>query len=168
MPSCRWLTNSGATVLSGDNLMKLVWTPQPYLDNQQTDNTFPTLEEKVTPEAGDEYIQASIIIPHGNTFAHRTIVSCKCNAEGNIIGCAHDNPILNSCVYDIEFSDSKVTTLDANAIAKAVYTLCDPDGNEYIVLDELIDINHTDYALKLDQQKIMANSATCQWKSTKG
>ncbi len=33
--------------------------PQPYLDNKQMDKTFSTLKEKVTPEAGDEYIQAS-------------------------------------------------------------------------------------------------------------
>ncbi len=34
--------------------------PQPYLDNQQTDKTFPALKEEVTLEAGVEYIQASI------------------------------------------------------------------------------------------------------------
>ncbi len=36
---------------------------QPYLDKHQTDKTFPALEEDVTPKAGDEYIQASIMIP---------------------------------------------------------------------------------------------------------
>ncbi len=43
----------------------LIDTPdtQPYLDDQQTDKTFPVLEEEVTPKAGDEYIQASIMIP---------------------------------------------------------------------------------------------------------
>ncbi len=43
----------------------LIDTPdtQPYLDDQQTDTTVPKLEEEVTPEAGDEYIQASIMIP---------------------------------------------------------------------------------------------------------
>ncbi len=44
----------------------------PYLDSQQTDKTFPALKEEVTPEAGDDYMQASITIPHGNTFAHGT------------------------------------------------------------------------------------------------
>ncbi len=52
--------------------------PQPYLDNQQTDKTFPAVKEEVTPKAGDEYIQASIMIPHSNTFARGTVVSHKC------------------------------------------------------------------------------------------
>ncbi len=36
--------------------------PQPYLVNQQTVKTFHLLEEEVTPKAGDEFIQASIMI----------------------------------------------------------------------------------------------------------
>ncbi len=86
------------------------------------------------------YIQASIMIPSGNTFAHGTIVSCKRNAEGIIIGRAYDNPILDSYVYDVEFADGKVTTLMANTIVKAMYAQCDPDVNEYILLDKLIDV----------------------------
>ncbi len=108
------------------------------------------------------------MIPHGNTFACRTIVSHKHDAEGNIIGHAHDNPILDSCIYYVEFADGKVTHFTANAIAKAMYTQCDPDGNESILLDELIDIRCTDDALTLDQQKITVNGTTHQCNSTEG
>ncbi len=69
-------------------------------------------------EAGDKYIQESIMIPRNNNIAHGTVVSRKRDAEGNIIGRAHDNPILESCVYDVEFADSEVTARMANAIAK--------------------------------------------------
>ncbi len=92
--------------------------PQPYLDDQQADKTFPALEEEITPEAGDKCIQASIMIPRGNTFTSGTIVSHKHNAEGNIIGRAHNNPILDSWIYDVEFPDGKVTALTAIDIAK--------------------------------------------------
>ncbi len=81
--------------------------PQPYLGNQQTEKTFPTLEEEVTPKAGAKYIQTSIMIPHSTTFARAIVVSCKCNAEKNLIGCAHGNPILDSCVYDVELLTAK-------------------------------------------------------------
>ncbi len=53
------------------------------------------------------------MIPHDNTFAHGTVVSCKHDAEGNIIGFAHDNPILDSCLYAIEFADGIVMALTA-------------------------------------------------------
>ncbi len=142
--------------------------PQPYLDTQQTEKTFPVLEEEVTPKAGDKYIQASIMIPHGNIFACGTVFSHKCNAEGNAIGLVHDNPILDSCIFDVEFANGKVTTLTANAIAKAMYAQCYPDGNKCIFLDELIDVKHTDDALTFDQQKIIVNGTTHQCKFTKG
>ncbi len=101
----------------------------------------------------------------GNIFESRTIVSRKCDAEGNIIGHAHDNPILGSCIYEVEFADSKVTALTANAIARAMYAQCDPDGNKYILLDELIDVKRTDDALTLNQQTIIVNVTThqCKW-----
>ncbi len=77
---------------------------------------------------------ASIMIPLGNTFAQGIVVSCK-HAKGNIIWCAHDNPILDSWIYNIAFADSKVTALTAKAIAKAMYAQCDPVSNKYILHD---------------------------------
>ncbi len=142
--------------------------PQPYLDNQQTDKTFPALKEEVAPKAGDKYIQTTIMIPHGNTFSHGTVVSCKHDAEGHIIGRALDNPILDSCVYDVEFADSEVNALMANANAKAMYAQSDPDGNEYILQDKLINVKRTNDALTLDQQKITVNGTTHQHKSGGG
>ncbi len=80
------------------------------------------------------------MIPRGNSFAHGTVVSRKHDAEGNIIGHAHDNPILDSWIYDVDFADGEVTALTTNAIAKAMYAQCDPDGNKYILLDKFIDV----------------------------
>ncbi len=85
------------------------------------DKTFSALEEEVTWKEGEKYIQASIMIPRGNTFACRIVVSCKRNTKGNIIGWAHKNSIIDSCLYDVDFTDGKVTALNANAIAKAMY-----------------------------------------------
>ncbi len=106
------------------------------------------------------------MIPHSNTFACGTAVSRKCNTEGNIIGSAHDNPILDSWVYDVEFANGKVTALMANAIVTAMYTQCNPDGNEYTPLDNLINFRRTDAALTLDQQQITFNGTTHQCKTT--
>ncbi len=67
----------------------------------------------------------------------------------------------------LNFADGEVTALTANAIAKDMYAQYDPDGNKYILLNELIDIKCTDDALTLDQQTITVNSTACQCKSTK-
>ncbi len=60
--------------------------PQPHLDDQQTDKTFPALEKEVTLEAEDKCIQASIMILPGNTFACRTVDSSKHDAEVKSLG----------------------------------------------------------------------------------
>lgn len=60
--------------------------PEPYVAKDQTRETFPTLKEEVTLEAGDKYIQASIMFPCGNTYACRTVVNCKHDAKKNVIG----------------------------------------------------------------------------------
>jgi hypothetical protein len=62
-------------------------------------------------------------------------------------------------------------------IAESLYSQCDPDGHEYILLDEIVDHRCTDRAIKLADQKAMrANGKTylrrltfgwqlcCQWK----
>ncbi len=108
------------------------------------------------------------MIPNGNTFACRTAVSCNCDAERHVFGHAHDNPILDSQIYNVEFADTKVTVLTANAIAKAMHAQCDPDLHKYILLDKLIDVKSTDFALPLDQQKITVNDTTLQQKYAKG
>ncbi len=107
------------------------------------------------------------MLPHSSAFEHGTAVSHKQDAEGNVIGRAHDNPILDSHLYNIEFADGKATTLTANVIAKAMYAQCDPDRNECILLEKLIDVKCTDDALTLDQQKLTINGETCLCKSPK-
>ncbi len=63
---------------------------------------------------------------------------------------------------------AKLLPLHANTIAKAMYAQSDPDGNKYIILDELIDVMWTEDALNFDQHKITVNGATWQHKFTKG
>jgi hypothetical protein len=42
-----------------------------------------------------------------------------------------------------------------------LYSQCDPDGHEYILLDEIFDHRRTDLAIKLADQKVMrANGRT--------
>ncbi len=81
---------------------------------------------------------------------------------------SHDNPILDTYLYDVEFAGCKVATLTGNAIVRVMYTQCVPDRNEYVLPDELFDVKHMDNALMLDQQQITVNGRTLQLKSTKG
>ncbi len=57
-----------------------------YADEDQNKMTFPDLDEEVTPEAGDEYVHASIILPRGGQMMQGTMKACKRDLDGNPIG----------------------------------------------------------------------------------
>ena len=48
-------------------------------------------------------------------------------------------PILDTQLYEVEFIDSCTVEFSANAIAEHMYAQCDPDGNQYLLLDAITD-----------------------------
>ena len=63
------------------------------------------------------------------------VIYRKRDAEGNLIGRANNNPILDTRQYQVQFADGEVTELTANVIAEAMFAECDEDGNEYVLFD---------------------------------
>ena len=57
------------------------------------------------------------------------VVACNHDSNRNMMGRAHMNPILDIRTYQVEFAGG-VTELNANVIAKLMYTQCGADGNE--------------------------------------
>jgi hypothetical protein len=49
-----------------------------------------------TPEVGDNYISAEVLLSLGGVLQKGKVISCKRNADGNTVGRAHDQPILNT------------------------------------------------------------------------
>ena len=77
--------------------------------------------------------------------------------------------IQSSRQYVVQFADGDETELNANMIAEAIYAQCDPDGNQYVLLDALVDHRHNDRAIKLaDQTTVTADGKSYQQKSTAG
>ncbi len=105
------------------------------------------------------------------------VTSRKRDKDSNPIGLANSNPILNTRAYMITFVDGDETELNANLIAEAMYAQCDPDGNQYVLLDSIIDHKRLDSAIRPSEQKVVRpNGHTylkhstigwqlcCQWK----
>ncbi len=81
----------------------------------------------------------------------------KRDIDGNPTGVANANPILDIRDYVVTFDDGDVTELTANLIAESMYTQCDPDGNQYVLLDLIIDHRRLDTATKLSDQTFVRN-----------
>ena len=75
------------------------------------------------------------------------VKSRKRDADGNLTGRADANPILDTREYIVEFDDGDEAELTANLIASAMYAQCDPDGNQYVLLDSLVDHRRLDTAI---------------------
>jgi hypothetical protein len=67
------------------------------------------------------------------------VTSWKRDKNGNPVLLANTNPIIDMREYMLTFDNGDETMLNANLIAEAMYAQCDPDGNQYVLLDFIID-----------------------------
>ncbi len=133
----------------------------------------------ITPEIGDNYLTAEIMLPRGGTIVKGHASARKRDRDGNPVGLANSNPILDTHSYIIDFDDGDRTGLTANLIAELLFSQCDPDGdgNQYVLLDEIIDHRHLPMAIRLADQKVVCTNGRtylkrltigwqicCQWK----
>ena len=136
-------------------------------------------DAEITPKMGDNYLSAEIMLPRRDTMVKGCFAARKRDQDGNPVGLANSNPILNTRSYIVHFDDGNRTELTANMIAEYLYSQFDPDGNGCILLDEIVDHRCTDLAIKLADQKVVrANGWTylrhstigwqlcCQWKDS--
>eukprot|EP00804_Cyclotella_cryptica_P020326 CCRYP_014066-RA/>CCRYP_014066-RA protein AED:0.16 eAED:0.16 QI:0/0/0/1/1/1/3/0/747 len=97
--------------------------------------------------------------------------------DGSLVGTAHANPALDTRIYEVRFPDGRTEELAANVIAEAVYAQCDADGNQYVLLDAIVDyrkdpsvaVARNDQVSVVDGKKIVKRSTRgwelcCEWK----
>ena len=63
------------------------------------------------------------------------------------------NLILDTRMYQVEFAGGEVTELTTNIIAESMYTQCDADGNECLLLDVLVDYCKDNKAVFLSEKQ---------------
>jgi len=128
-------------------------------DADSIDPDHGTLE--VTPEMGDNYIGAEIMTPRGGILSRGQVIRQKQDGQGNPVGRSHINPVLDTRSYIVQFDDNDQTELTANLITELMYAQCDPDGNQYLLLADIVDHWSMDNAIKLADQKVVcANGRT--------
>ena len=96
------------------------------------------------------------------------VVARSQDAYGDVMGRSDTNPILDMKTCQVEFAGSKVTELTTNIIAESMYTQCDSDGNEYLLLDMLVDYWKDNKAIFLSHQQITVQGRPVTHKSTAG
>ena len=82
------------------------------------------------------------------------------DADSIRIRMANENPILDSCMYKVEYQDGTKASLAANYIAKNLFTQVDQEGNRHVLLDELIDDRVNGREVKLQDAFITTGTRT--------
>ena len=76
------------------------------------------------------------------------------DSDDNVIGRANKNPILDTRGYIVNFEDGDQVELSANTIAQSMYAQCDPDGDQYVMFDSIVDFRRSTTALCYADQKV--------------
>jgi len=95
----------------------------------------------------DAFLQAQVQLPKGDGYRSATVMRRKHDADGNPIGRAHSNPILDTRIFGLQFEDGHVEDYAVNVLAKNFYGQVDEEGHYNLLLQEIIDHQMTDEAL---------------------
>lgn len=104
----------------------------------------PSLREadtEFTPDAYDDtYLNMELALPcEGAEVQFGRVVKRLRDKDGIPIGTAHDNPILDTRMYEVEFQDRHRMSLAANAIAENLFAQVDDKGNRHVLYEEIVD-----------------------------
>ena len=89
------------------------------------DSTGRILEQQ---PAFDKIINAEVMIQNGNEMAMGKVARQSLDADGRTTGTYHDNPFLNTIMYNVEFFNGQVKEYGTNIIAENMLTQVESDG----------------------------------------
>ena len=128
------------------------YKPQPDADeihrpisDEEEDNI---VEDGDTPGVSDQYIGATVDIKHQGELRSGKVKERARDDDGQFIGEANSNPLMDTRKYIVEFPDGEVTEYTANVIAESMIAQCDADGYDVRLLDAIIDHKKDGNAVK--------------------
>ena len=95
-------------------------------------------QDDYTPEAYDQYLGAELLLPHGDEMVTGRVVKRARGQDGNPIGIRNPNPLLDTREYVVEFLDGSTAEYGANIIAENLFSQVDSEGNQYLLLKEIV------------------------------
>ena len=116
----------------------------------------------------DQYLNASVILPSGDKLQSGKVTKRKRNLHGDTTGVANDNPILDTREYVVEFPDGAEKEYSANTIAEAMFSQCDLDGNQHLLLDSIVDFKMDEHAVQMADKDVIIKGRKYLKKTTKG
>ena len=124
--------------------------------------------DDLTPDVNDEYLGVEVNLPLAGELKSATVKKRTVDGEGNPSGEANENALLDTRHYLVEFVDGRTATYAANVIAESMAAMCDPEGNEHMIFEGIIDHRKTDDAVPYDDRFVMIGGRRHKRVTTKG
>ena len=120
-------------------------------------------------EAFDKYIASNVVLPDSDgVLQHATVRRRKRDEDGNLIGHAHRNPILDTSLYEVEFEDGNLHTYTANIIAESLYDQVDELGQTHVIFDSIVDHKKGNDAIAIADGFVTVNGRRHAKRTTRG
>ena len=125
-------------------------------------------ENKTVFEAplADLLIHSEAHLPQGNELRAAKVIRRATDEDGQIIGTYHDNPLLNTLQYEVEFPDREIREYSANLIAENIYAQVDAHGHAHTLLDSIIAYDKDANALSHKDEYFTTNQGTRRRRKT--
>jgi hypothetical protein len=97
-------------------------------------------DEELDPDTYDNYLNMEIRLDRPGTVPEFAKVTKRMkDKDGNPIGVAHaENPMLDTRLYEVEYTDGYKAALTANTIAENMFSQVDGDGHRHVLFDAII------------------------------
>jgi len=99
----------------------------------------PEQDSFVDADTYDKFISAQVLLPRGDGFEKGTVTRRKRDSDGNLIGHANSNPILDTRVYEVVFPDGNISEYATNVITENIFAMVDDEGYENALFKAIID-----------------------------
>jgi len=145
-------------------------THEPYEPCDPNDKPEPALQEAddMDLEAFDRYLAAKVLIPQGDQKSFGTVKRRKRDSDGNLIGKSHENPVLDTSLYEVEFDSGEVEAYTANIIAEHIYAQVDDSGHTTFAVSEIVDHRCDESALRASNAPDAAKNGKFRPRTTRG
>ena len=137
----------------------------PYSDGEldpplilDEDPVTPTGKAMFEKPLTDMIINAELSLPQGELMQPAKVIGRYKDAHGKIVGTYDTNPLMNTLVYDVKFTDGDVREFSANIICENMYSQVDNEGFHHDILDSVVDCRKNSDAISNDNKYITTKS----------
>ena len=127
-------------------------------------------DDEFDPDSYDSYVNMELSMARDGDEPEAARVTKRLKGpDGNPIGVANNNPILDTRLYEVEYQDGHRAAFSANLIAENILSQVDHDGHRQMMMAEIIGHRTDGNEIKEGKDKVRSSNGNIrQLETTKG